>query len=752
METIYLLLVVVLFALAISDLIVGVSNDAVNFLNSAIGAKVAPVRVIMIVAAAGILLGAVFSGGMMEVARKGIFHPEYFYFSEIMIIFLAVMITDVILLDTFNTFGLPTSTTVSIVFELLGAAVAVAMFKTLSDPEAMPLINYINSGKALAIISGILLSVVISFTVGAFVMYLARLVFSFNYKKSLPWFGALWGGISMTAITYFILIKGAKGATFMTDETVAYIKSHTWHIILYSFIGWTVLFQLLTWFTRINILKIIVLLGTGSLAMAFAGNDMVNFIGVPLAGFESYKVWIAHPGADPDGLLMIQLASKVKTPTYFLLMAGVIMLVTLWTSKKARSVTKTSVDLSRQEAGYERFSSTLFARTLVRNTDMVADIIRRAMPAKMHQFISERFDPEPFKREQKALGKEAPSFDLVRASVNLVVASILISFATSLKLPLSTTYVTFMVAMGASLSDKAWGRESAVYRITGVFSVVGGWFLTAFFAFSAAFIVASLIKLGGWIVVLVLVGFAIFFVVRTHFIHRKRMEATERKMAVNVPHTGSELVQECELQVRDALNISSKILSQSVTGLGKDDLKKLRKIFRETELFNEKTKDIRDNLSAKLEAIDLSGEGSLHYVQMVDYMREMGHSTHYMAKPCLDHVDNHHKPILPVQYEELTDAARMYRDLVFLANKINEEKDYTRFNELVNEQQKLLKFLDTLRKKQVKRIKANEVGTRNSLIYLGLLTEIKNLVLQMVNMNKSFRDLYNSVTSDEESN
>ncbi|MCD4744752.1 MAG: inorganic phosphate transporter, partial [Bacteroidales bacterium] len=457
MNNIYLILIIVLFALAISDLIVGVSNDAVNFLNSAIGSKVAPFNVIMIIAALGILVGATFSGGMMEIARKGIFHPEHFYFSEIMIIFLAVMITDVILLDTFNTFGMPTSTTVSIVFELLGAAVAVSIIKITNSPDALELSEYINTAKALAIITGILLSVVLAFSIGAIIQYLVRILFSFDYKKNLKYFGAIWGGIAITAITYFILIKGAKGASFMSDDAKQLIRENTLTIIGVSFFAWTIILLLLTWVSKINILKLIVLVGTFALAMAFAGNDLVNFIGVPLAGYESFKEFIANPAADPNMFPMLKLAGKVKTPTLFLIIAGLIMAVTLWLSRKARTVTETEIGLSRQDVGQERFGSSYFARSIVRNTRSFATRLNFLIPKSITNKIDKQFDQTVYKQKQKALGANAPAFDMVRASVNLVVASILISFATSLKLPLSTTYVTFMVAMGTSLSDRAWG-------------------------------------------------------------------------------------------------------------------------------------------------------------------------------------------------------------------------------------------------------------------------------------------------------
>ena len=445
----YILIVGVLFLLAISDLVVGVSNDAVNFLNSALGSRVAPFKIIMAIAALGVLVGAVFSNGMMEVARKGIFNPEMFAFSEIMVLFLAVMLTDILLLDFFNTIGLPTSTTVSIVFELLGSAVAITTFKLARMGQlAAKMGEYINTERAVVIITGIFLSVVIAFSVGMIIMWLVRMAFSFNLKKTSRYWSGLWGGFAITAILFFLLIKGAKGSTLISDDSLAYIQLNTVKILVISFVGWTVLFQLLASFTKVNILKITVLVGTFALAMAFAGNDMVNFIGVPLAGYESFKAFAASGGTDAGGFLMESLKEPVNTPIYFLIIAGLVMVVTLRFSKKAKSVTETEINLGRQGEGSERFASSVLARFIVRRSIEISNGLAKISPKAANTFVSTRFDesknPKPDKKQ---------AFDLVRASVNLVVASILISIGTSLKLPLSTTYVTFMVAMGTSLAD-----------------------------------------------------------------------------------------------------------------------------------------------------------------------------------------------------------------------------------------------------------------------------------------------------------
>jgi phosphate/sulfate permease len=748
METIYLVIVIVLVLLAVSDLVVGVSNDAVNFLNSAIGSKVAPLKVILAIAALGIIIGATFSGGMMEVARKGIFHPEHFYFSEIMIIFLAVMITDVILLDTFNTYGMPTSTTVSIVFELLGAAVAVSLLKIYTDPNSLDLGQYINSGKALAIISGILLSVVIAFTIGAIVQYIARLLFSFNYKRNLKYFGAIWGGIAITAITYFMLIKGAKDASFMSDGSKDFIKHNSMAIIGISFVGWTVLLQLISMITKLNILKFIVFIGTFALAMAFAGNDLVNFIGVPLAGYASYMDFIANPGAQPDAFLMSSLTGSVQTPTLFLLLAGLIMVITLWTSKKARSVTKTEINLARQDAGYERFGSTAMSRALVRGSNNLSKSFNAIIPEAIQRKIEKQFDQREYNKQQKALGDEAPYFDMIRASVNLVVASILISFATSMKLPLSTTYVTFMVAMGTSLSDKAWGRDSAVYRITGVVSVIGGWFFTAFSAFTLAFLIAMAIKFGGFVAILILVGLAVFFVYRTHIIHKRRSAEDEPQTSTDAEEifSGAKMLTKCSNSIVKVLAEISEILLASVDGLSNENLKLLRKTQEDVKKLNKSTKSLKDNISKTIAKFDESSiENGQFYVQSMDYLREMAHSISFLNKPMLDHVDNNHKALLDVQIEELNEIVKMLRVFTNRIVQMIKTKSFAQMDGIIQEQQELLKFIDATRKKQVKRIKTNEVGTRNSMLYLGLLSEYKSLALHMVNLAKSFRDFSNSI-------
>ncbi|MCG8579131.1 MAG: inorganic phosphate transporter [Bacteroidales bacterium] len=742
MENIYLILVIVLFALAISDLIVGVSNDAVNFLNSAIGAKAAPYKYIMIVAALGILFGATFSSGMMEVARKGIFNPQYFVFSEIMIIFLAVMITDVILLDVFNTFGMPTSTTVSIVFEILGAAVAVALIKVSNNPD-IALSEYINTAKALAIISGILLSVVISFSVGALVQYVTRLIFSFDYDKRLNYFGAIWGGIAITAITYFILVKGAKGASFMAPETKDWIKNNGLTIIAISMVGWTVLLQILKLVFKVDILKIIVLTGTFALAMAFAGNDLVNFIGVPLAGFESFKIFTASGDA---GTSMEALAGKVATPTYMLIIAGAIMVVTLWTSKKAKAVVKTSLDLSRQQEGDERFGSSYFARSIVRVSINASNAVSAVLPKSINNAINRQFDSSNYEERRRQLGTEAPVFDMLRASVNLVVASILISIATNMKLPLSTTYVTFMVAMGSSLADRAWGRESAVYRITGVLSVIGGWFFTALSAFTVAFVMALLIStLGIWFVA-VLVAIAVYVVFRTHIIHKKSTkEETEIEdfeiEEVNGEILAEKVLEKCKYSVTDILKKVSQIYAQAIHDFEAEDRRSLKEITKEVKSINKKAKKLKGNVYPTVKKLqEQSIESSLYYIQVVDYLREVAHCLSYVTDPAFEHIDNNHKAFTPEQFEELNGVRVDVQDFMAKSIKIITTGDYGSLDELIEQQQAIFAKMRENRKKQLKRIKNEKAGTKVSLLYLNTLHETQNLMLHLVNLVKAQRD------------
>lgn len=738
-----MILVVVLFILAISDLMVGVANDAVNFLNSAVGAKAASFKTVMIVASLGVLVGATFSSGLMEIARKGLFFPGQFSFNEVMIIFLAVMITDVILLDTFNTFGLPTSTTVSIVFELLGASVAVAVIKISgSEQTIQDLGQYINAGKALAIITGILVSVAVAFSFGALVQYITRLIFTFNFKYNLRYYGAIWGGLAITGITYFMLIKGAKGASFITKETLEVINSNTFTILLISFAAWTFILQMLMMLFRVSVLKVIVLAGTFALAMAFAGNDLVNFIGVPLAGLKAVQLFNAAPGADPTTFLMTGLADDVKTETWMLLIAGLVMAYTLWTSKKARSVIETSVDLSRQGEGSERFNSSILSRNIVRGALNMSNTIGRFLPDRVNNWLEKRFTPPS--EDTLAEMPEGAAFDMIRASVNLVVASMLIALGTSLKLPLSTTYVTFMVAMGTSLTDKAWGRESAVYRITGVLSVIGGWFFTALAAFTVSLIAAIILFYGGLVATFVLLGIAGFLIYRTHRIHLRR--TNEKKAEALLDALPDELsteniLERCSMTIQQVLGQSLSIFKDALMGLMDEDRRLLKNAKSSSDDLNVSTKRLKNHVGSTLSHLrEDSIESGHFYVQAIDYLREINHCISYITVPSYEHVENNHKPLIPVQIEELSrlngEVSLLFGEVTHMLTK----KNYEDFDLLVARQQNIHRIVEEARKKQVKRIKNSETGTRNSILYLNILAEVKNLTLFMLNLLKSSRD------------
>ncbi len=748
MVNFYIILVVVLFALAVSDLIVGVANDAVNFLNSAVGSKAAPKWLIYFMASAGILIGAAFSSGMMEVARKGIFHPDMFFFSEIMVIFLAVMITDVIMLDTFNALGLPTSTTVSVVFELLGASVAVALVKIkLAGGSAfVELYHYINSDKALAIISGILVSVVIAFTIGAFVQYIARLIFTFNYRQPMKYLGAVYGGLAITTITYFMLVKGISDSSFAEiklrgGETLSdWILNNTSVLLTYSFIGWTVVMQVLKWAFNIKILKVVVLAGTFALAMAFAGNDLVNFIGVPLAGFNSFQAWMAAGNPAPDGFSMGMLSGEVNTPGYMLLISGLVMITTLIFSRKARIVISTSVDLSRQSEGTEKFDSSLFARVIVRSTTNFNKKIKKLVPEKIVQAIDSRFKPADYFNQT---GQEPPAFDKIRASVNLVVASILIALGTSLKLPLSTTYVTFMVAMGTSLADRAWDRDSAVFRISGVITVISGWFLTAFIAFTGAALIALIISLGGSYLIFVFIALAIFMVARTHLLYknRNRISNEDEEDVINQEDTLEVFVAKSTKQVQKALASSAYIISHGIVGFLKEDTDKINSAEKSSFKFSKRAKRNKEKVYSTVHVLSGGLEDSSHYyVHLMDYKRHVANAAHFIINPVVNYFKNNHKPFTPEQQTELINLTELTGKFFDLATGIVKEKKFDKLDNLIAERENIFEILSKMEKNQIKRIKNKVVNTRNSVLFFKINSETRNILLHTVNMIKEYRD------------
>ncbi|MDD4405330.1 MAG: inorganic phosphate transporter [Parabacteroides sp.] len=742
METFYLLIVLFLFVLAIFDLVVGVSNDAVNFLNSAIGSKAASFRVIMIISAMGILIGASLSNGMMDVARHGIYQPQYFYFSEIMCILVAVMLTDVVLLDIFNSLGMPTSTTVSLVFELLGGTVALALIKTINSDGALLFGDLLNSDKALTVILAIFVSVAIAFFFGALVQYLSRMLFSFNYKPRMKYFVAVFGGIAATSIIYFMLIKGLKDTTFMSGNVKEWIHGHTSDIVWVCFILSTVLMQVLHWL-KVNVFKVIVLLGTFALALAFAGNDLVNFIGVPLAGYSSYLDFVAQGGAvSPDALLMTSLLGPAKTPWYFLVGSGIIMVVALFTSKKAQNVVKTSLNLSRQNEGDESFGTSPVARVLVRTCSNVSTTLMSVVPLPVKVWVDKRFNQDDVILEQGA------AFDLIRAAVNLVLAGLLVALGTSLKLPLSTTYVTFMVAMGTSLADRAWGRESAVYRITGVLSVIGGWFITAGAAFVICFVVATVIYFGGTAAIFALVALAIYSLVRSHLKFRKKSSketvSPTIKQLMDTNDSSVALVlfrQHTRDELESVLTFASESFDKSVNGFMHENLRDLRKVLGAIEEEKLHLKQVKRIGTLGVTQLDraIAVEKGLYYYQGNDFASEVVFSLRRLTEPCKDHIDNNFTPLSDVQKEEFGKMAEEITSYLMKCSNEIKLNEYTNFEQLVETAVTLTSRLTLLKKGELKRIQGQTGSTKVSMVYLNMVQETQNVVSFTSNLIKVSR-------------
>lgn len=743
MEIYYFIIVGFLLVLAVSDLIIGVSNDAGNFLNSAIGSKVAPFKIIILTAAAGVTIGAAFSSGMMEVARSSMFNPEKFYFNEIMLLFLAVMIADVLILDMFTTFALPTSTTVSIVFELLGAAVAISIWKLVrAEGSIANLSGYINSARALGIIAGIFLSIFIAFTFGVIIQWILRLLFSFNISKTLKYWGGLWGGFAFAVIIYFLLVKGAKGTTLISEDKIIWIISNSKKLFLYCFAGSAILFQLLILIARVNILKIIVLLGTFALAMAFAGNDLVNFIGVPLAGLDSFKAYLAS-GMKPDEFSMGFLRGPVHTPVIYLLTAGLIMAVALRFSRKVKTVTATTVNLSSQEDRTERFESSVLARYLVRWALDIHFFFQKLIPRRLQIIIDRRFD-QLVLQSQKKVQQEAAAFDLIRASVNLVVSSALIAFGTSLKLPLSTTYITFMVAMGTSLSDGAWGRESAVYRITGVLTVTGGWFLTAFSAFLVSFLIATglfYLEMAGAIGFMLITAF-IFS--RTHIIYKKRLARDKSQMLREEKLSAIGIMTDCSETVKRIIINVSKLYYLAILNFVKENRKELQELRKESKELSDDTRELKKNLPHTIRKLREDEVDSGHYyVQILDYLRETTNCLNYVISPLYIHVDNNHPPLNKNQADELLQFnEKMSEYFNFILNILKNNK-FEQIDNLLDLRDRLIEETISLKKRQIKLLKKLGKGSRVSMLYLEILTESKNMLLfttNVVEAQKEFLD------------
>jgi phosphate/sulfate permease len=741
METIYLCIVIFLFVLAVFDLIVGVSNDAVNFLNSAVGAKAASFKTMLFIAGVGVFIGAAMSNGMMDIARHGIYQPQHFYFAEIMCILLAVMLTDVVLLDVFNTMGMPTSTTVSMVFELLGGTFALALIKAHSN-DAIGLGDLINTDKALSVIMGIFLSVAIAFFFGMLVQWLARVIFTFNYTKKMKYSIGIFGGIAATSIIYFMLIKGLKDSSFMTADNKHWIQDNTGMLISCFFIFFTILMQVLHWL-KVNVFKVVVLLGTFALALAFAGNDLVNFIGVPLAGYSSFIDYTANgAGAGPDGFLMTSLLGPAKTPWYFLFGAGAIMVYALCTSKKAHNVIKTSVDLSRQDEGEENFGSTPIARTLVRFSLTLSNGISKIMPERSKRWLDTRF------RKDEAIIADGGAFDLVRASVNLVLAGLLIALGTSLKLPLSTTYVTFMVAMGTSLADRAWGRDTAVFRITGVLSVIGGWFITAGAAFTICFFVALIIHFGGTVAIVALIGLAVFSLIRSQVMYKKRkakekgnetikqlMQSSSNEEILELlrKHTREELVK--------ILAFTEENLERTVTAFLHENLRGLRRSMGSVKFEKQLIKQMKRTGTLAMCRLDNNTvlEKGLYYYQGNDFASELVYSIGRLCEPCLEHIDNNFKPLDAIQKGEFSDVTE---DIVYLLQVCRhkmENNDYEDFENELRKANDLNGQLSHLKREELQRIQSQSGSIKVSMVYLTMIQEAQNVVTYTINLMKVSR-------------
>jgi len=741
MEQIYVIMLIVLGILAIIDLIVGVSNDAVNFLNSAIGSKAVSFKTTMIVASLGVLVGAMFSSGMMEIARSGIFVPSMFSFNDVMIIFLAVMITDILLLDVFNSLGLPTSTTVSIIFELLGAAVCLALYKIYTTDDSFDNLGmYINTKKATTIVYSILLSVVLSFSLGSLIQYISRLIFTFHYEKKLKYFGAIFGGVAISAITFFILIKGLKGVSFISKEQFSWIDKHQFLILGVSFVVFLVLSQILIQFFKINILRVIILIGTFALALAFAGNDLVNFIGVPIAAFNSYEIF-QNSGVSGDEFMMGALANDdIVAPFYFLLIAGVVMVITLWTSKKARSVIETGVNLSRQGDGVEKFSPNTASRFIVRLAVNIGEGINYFLPNKLQIKIDERF--VSVTKPTKNL-KDEPAFDMVRASVNLMVASILISIGTSLKLPLSTTYVTFMVAMGSSFADRAWDRESAVYRIAGVFKVIGGWFFTAFIAFILAFIMAYILKVGevfAFVGLLLLLGIMLYRSSRKHKEKVKEEEEVKSLRKEDIA-TVNEMITESSSQIAKVFRKTSALYSNLIDNLSLLDLAKLKQNKKDQKKLEKEIDELKSNVFYFIKNLDdNSVEASKFYILILGYLQDMVQSIDFITANSYSHVNNNHKKLKFNQIKGLKNIDQQLQNMLLSLEESFKNEDFNKIDLILEEKQVLLDTVSELISKQIETIRTTETSPKNSKLYFALLLEVNDLVKSITNLLELFKE------------
>ena len=738
----YLIVVIALVLLALTNLWVGVANDAVNFLGSAVGSKAASFKRLLVVASIGMVVGVTFSSGMMEVARNGIVHPEMFYFQDMIIIFLAYAIGDLILLDLFNTFGLPTSTTVSMIFGLVGSGTVVSIMKINGgDGDMSQLAEYINTARVLTFASAIIISVVVSFLVGGLAQYLSRLLFTFDYHKRFKRWGGLWSGIGITMITYFILMKGLKGASFIDHDTADWIKNNTLTLITASFAFWTIVTQLLISFTKVNVLKGIVLLGTFSLAMAFAANDLVNFLGAPLAGISAYM--FSDASNNPFGLLMTGLNDPYKADTWILLAAGFMMVVILYMSKKAKTVTKMAVGLSSQEEEVERFQSYGVSRSLVRAVVTLFDGIKSITPVPVQAFVASRFDKTKMPKWDNPT-EAPPAFDLIRAAVNLMVAAGLISFGTSMKLPLSTTYVTFIVAMATAFSDRAWGRDTAVYRVSGVLSVVGGWFVTAVMASLIAGTVALVIwYLGFWgMGLMIATAFALVF--KNTLLHKKREKEFEEKEKSQLRDSMSkeELFDGVIKNSGSYIHLLAELVSSTAEGIENADLRSLR-ITKKSSKDAPKRSDLIAGYIAKsvkkFDADELSR--SHHYTDLIGYFNVLSSLVRRMIIQSYDYFDNNHKKLTNEQIYEIKAVNTSAKELLNIVGNSITNKDF--FNEAIETRfQSFKSQMNSFKASQAERLVAGNSSSFQNLLYLSHFDYCERLVLNSMKLSTAMKKFF----------
>lgn len=726
MESVYLIIVAFLLLLAVFDLFVGVSNDAVNFLNSAVGAKVAKFKTVIIIASLGVLVGSVMSAGMMDVARHGILQPANYNFHEVMVIFLAVMVTDVIVLDVFNTLGLPTSTTVSLVFELLGGTFVIAILKMHADP-ALGFSDLLNSDKALSVIIAIFVSVAIAFVFGVIVQWVARVVFTFNYTKHLRYTVAVFGGIAFTCLAYFIFIQGLAKSPLLPSETTDWIKENTALLLACTFVGSTVVMEVLH-LLRVNVFRLVVLMGTFALAMAFAGNDLVNFIGVPLAGLDSYLDFAANGSGNDETFMMTSLMSSARTPVLYLMLAGLVMVVAMATSKKAQNVIKTSVDLSRQDEGDEMFGTSRAARSIVRATQDTGGALGRFVPRGLRVWVDSRF------RKEDVILADGAAFDVVRAAVNLVIASMLITLGTNYKLPLSTTYVTFMVAMGSSLADRAWSRESAVFRVTGVISVIGGWFITAGVAFGAAAIVCLVMYYVGFGAMFLFMALAVFLLVRSNIQYGKKQKEEGKDdifrlmMRTRDPEIVWDLLTKHVSRTQSfvchfALDQFNKIID----GLASEDHHALSRCLRDLKNEQEQLKKFRrkELLALRRVPMEIAAERNTWYHLGVNSDSQFVYCLRRMLEPIKEHVDNNFNPLPKLYSEEYGPVREKMTELMTRTEAMLSTTRFVEYEEVLSEADALKDQLSVIRKRHYDRMQSDR-GMKNlkiSLVYLNILQE-----------------------------